>query len=159
MGIRLVSSVAAAGNLDLPFPAHGQDIPTEANQTVAYSASGSMRTFIHGPERHQITRVWEALTDTEINRFMLWWKRHGRAGPPLVYRYQDFDDRGWRTLICRVAAPPKTVRVMKRMYDLTVVFEHDKFPDSATSTSVTVTTVTIGPPTFVSLTAALSGGL
>lgn len=125
MGVTLTH--ATADDLDLPFPAHNQAVELESNQTMHRSAGGTLYTVKHGPTRWRVTRVFEALTDSEMRRFRTFFRESGEVGGDIGYAYTPHGGSEASTA-CQIVEKPSIQLVHRDNWNLTLVFEQDGMP-------------------------------
>lgn len=113
-----VALVSGGNNITLPNPAHNQPVETFGNQSVNYTQGNVAVIYRHGTARYRITRTFEGLSNSEAAALSAFYEAIGRSSGTLTYVGTS----------CRIIEEPRFTKVMKNIWDATLVFEQSTFP-------------------------------
>jgi hypothetical protein len=125
-------------SVNLPFPAHGQQIAPSDNQFQYTAGSGDLFTVKLGRTRYQIDRVFEALDEATVGAIYAFYTAVGYAKNRVLYCYQDSVSGNDIRVPCWIIEQPKQVKRHKNNRDMQIKFEQYTHPDYADDLAATV---------------------
>lgn len=113
-------------SVELPWPALNQRIEVIRNQNEYRSPARNLWTTKVGPTFYQITRVFEALTESQVSDLFAFLEGVGFASNKVRYCYSGVE------VPCRIIDAPseRVVHIMNR--DVSLKFEQYAHPDATT---------------------------
>lgn len=132
MGVTLKypASGSVTDSVELPWPAHGQQIELDPNQDLYRAASGRIFTRKRGRTRYRITRRFESLTNAQVVSLFDLWEAATFAKNRILYSYFDVETDHLRETPCRIIERPRETRIFRGMHDVELVFEQLTHPDA-----------------------------